>query len=50
MVAGQMASYRDLPPCPHDEKAFGAGQLQAFQRFVGAQSELLELLREVAIS
>jgi uncharacterized protein YndB with AHSA1/START domain len=47
-VARQMASYRDLPPCPHDEKAFGAGQLQAFQRFVGAQSELLELLRLAA--
>jgi uncharacterized protein YndB with AHSA1/START domain len=47
-VAQQMASYSDLPPCPHDEKAFGAGQLQAFQRFVKAQSELLELLRPAA--
>jgi uncharacterized protein YndB with AHSA1/START domain len=47
-VAQQMLSYRDLPPCPHDEKAFGAGQLQAFQRFVRAQSELLELLRPAA--
>jgi uncharacterized protein YndB with AHSA1/START domain len=44
-VAQQMASQRDLPPCPHDEKAFGAVQLHAFQRFVTAQSELLELLR-----
>jgi hypothetical protein len=43
-AAEQMAGYRSLPPCPHDEKAF-AGQLQAFQRFVKAQSELLELLR-----
>jgi uncharacterized protein YndB with AHSA1/START domain len=47
-VAGQMASYSDLPPCPHDEKAFDAGQRQAFQRFVKAQSELLELLRPAA--
>ncbi len=47
-VAQQMLSYRDLPRCPHDEKAFGAGQLQAFQRFVKAQSELVELLRPAA--
>jgi len=47
-VAQQMASYRDLPPCAHDEKAFGAGQLQAFQHFVKAQSELVELLRLAA--
>ncbi len=47
-VAQPMASYRDLPPCPHDEKACGAGQLQAFQRFVRAQSELVELLRPAA--
>ncbi|HTV20698.1 MAG TPA: SRPBCC domain-containing protein [Polyangiaceae bacterium] len=47
-VAAMMASHRDLPPCPHDESAFGAAQLQAFQRFVKAQSELLELLRPAA--
>jgi uncharacterized protein YndB with AHSA1/START domain len=47
-VARQMASYRDLPACSHDEKAFGAPQLQAFQRFVKAQSELLEILRPAA--
>jgi hypothetical protein len=47
-VARQMASYRDLPPCPHDEKAFGAPQREAFQRFVKAQSELLEILRPAA--
>jgi uncharacterized protein YndB with AHSA1/START domain len=47
-VAAQMASYRDLPPCPHDETAFGAEQRQALQRFVQAQSELLALLRPAA--
>jgi uncharacterized protein YndB with AHSA1/START domain len=47
-VAEQMASHRGLPPCPHDERAFGAAQLEAFQRFVKAQSELLELLQIAA--
>jgi hypothetical protein len=47
-VAQSMASQRSLPPCPHDEQAFGAGQQQAFERFVKAQSELLELLRIAA--
>jgi uncharacterized protein YndB with AHSA1/START domain len=47
-VAQQMASYRDLPPCPHDEKAFGPAQLEAFRRFVGAEAQLLELLSRAA--
>jgi len=46
-VAAQMASYRDLPPCPHDERAFGP-QREAFQRFVAAEAELLALLRLAA--
>lgn len=47
-VATQMASYRDLPPCEHDERAFSAGQLQAFRRFVKAEAELLQILRAAA--
>lgn len=43
-AAEAMASYRTLPPCPHDEAKL-APQLAAFQRFVAAQSELLQLLR-----
>jgi uncharacterized protein YndB with AHSA1/START domain len=48
VVASQMASYRDLPAAAHDEKAFGERQLEAFQSFVKAQSELLEILRPAA--
>jgi uncharacterized protein YndB with AHSA1/START domain len=47
-VASQMASYRDLPAAAHDEKAFGKRQLEAFQTFVKAQNELLEILRPAA--
>lgn len=47
-VAAQMASCRDLPPCPHDESAFGVAQLEAFRRYVTAQSELLGLLSVAA--
>lgn len=47
-TASQMAGYRDLPPCAHDESAFGERQLAAFQAFVKAQDELLEILRPAA--
>jgi uncharacterized protein YndB with AHSA1/START domain len=47
-VASEMASHRELPACAHDEEAFGERQLAAFQRFVEAQSTLLEILRPAA--
>jgi uncharacterized protein YndB with AHSA1/START domain len=47
-TASLMASYRDLPPCAHHEAAFGKRQLAAFESFVEAQNELLEILRPAA--
>lgn len=47
-VASEMASYRELPACAHDDKAFGERQLGAFRSFVQAQSALLEILRPAA--
>lgn len=43
-MASLMAGYRDLPPCAHDAAAFGQRQLAAFEHFVRAQDELLEIL------
>ncbi len=47
-AAALMASYRDLPACAHDETAFGKGQLAAFESFVKAQNQLLEVLAPAA--
>lgn len=47
-AASLMASYRDLPGAAHDEAAFGKAQLAAFERFVKAQNQLLEILRVAA--
>ena len=47
-AAARMASCQGLAPCPHDTSAFGSPHLEAFQRFVKAQRELLEILRPAA--
>jgi uncharacterized protein YndB with AHSA1/START domain len=47
-TAARMAGYRSLPACAHDSSAFGPRHLQAFERFVAAQTELLEILRVAA--
>jgi hypothetical protein len=47
-AAERMAACRALPEAPHDEKAFGAAQLSAFDRFVGAQNALLSVLKIAA--
>jgi len=46
-LAQQMAGYRDLPMGRHDLKVMAdpEGQLEAFQRFVGVERELLGLLQ-----
>ncbi|HEX5759532.1 MAG TPA: hypothetical protein VF121_10085 [Thermoanaerobaculia bacterium] len=45
----RMAGYRDLPMGRHDEKAMaGPEVLAAFETFVRAKQELLELLRKSA--
>jgi hypothetical protein len=46
-VAAEMAGYRDLPMGRHDPKAMkGRDAVEAFDRFVRCESELLALLRE----
>jgi hypothetical protein len=47
-AARNMASQHDLPMGQHDETAWDAAQLEAFERFVSAQSALLALLRVAA--
>jgi hypothetical protein len=47
-TAAQMEGYRDLPMAAHDEKAFGPAHVEAFRKFVKAQSELLATLRTAA--
>jgi hypothetical protein len=47
-TASQMAKYRDLPAAAHDERGFGERQRHAFERFVGAQGQLLTVLRAAA--
>jgi hypothetical protein len=46
-LAEGMASYRDLPPAPHDMGVMSdpKGQQEAFRRFVVVERELLALLR-----
>jgi uncharacterized protein YndB with AHSA1/START domain len=44
-TAAFMAECRSLPACPHDTSVFGPRHLEAFQRFVRAQTELFEILR-----
>lgn len=43
-----MADCRSLDPCPHDTSAFGPHHREAFERFVKAQNQLLEVLRPAA--
>jgi hypothetical protein len=47
-AAAQMAAQRDLPMAAHDENAWGDPHLRAFQKFVLAQREVLELLQVAA--
>jgi uncharacterized protein YndB with AHSA1/START domain len=47
-TADQMASQRELPMGEHDMSKWGDAQMEAFQRFVFAQSRLLALLRVAA--
>jgi hypothetical protein len=47
-VADQMASQRELAMGEHDTSQWGEAQLEAFTRFVSAQSRLLGLLRVAA--
>lgn len=44
-AAERMAACRALPVAAHDENAYGAAQLGAFERFVGAQNALLSVLK-----
>jgi uncharacterized protein YndB with AHSA1/START domain len=48
-AARRMAAQRDLPMGAHDESAWGADHLRAFEKFVGAQGRLLALLRVDAV-
>jgi hypothetical protein len=43
-----MAAQRELPMAEHDGAAWGDDNLQAFEKFVGAQSQLLALLKVAA--
>jgi uncharacterized protein YndB with AHSA1/START domain len=47
-AATRMAACRELPMPAHDESAFGERQLDAFQRYVGAQNALLSVLKLAA--
>jgi uncharacterized protein YndB with AHSA1/START domain len=47
-AAARMAECRHLAPCPHDTSAFGPRHVQAFERFVVAQRELLTILKAAA--
>lgn len=47
-VAADMAAQHDLPMGAHDEAAWGAEHLRAFEKFVNAQSQVLTLLRRAA--
>src|SRR5688500_18361082 len=47
-TAARMAAQRELPMGAHDESAWGADHLRAFEKFVGAQGRLLALLRLAA--
>jgi uncharacterized protein YndB with AHSA1/START domain len=47
-AAENMASQRELAMGEHDTSAWGSSQLEAFRRFVGAQSRLLAILRVAA--
>jgi uncharacterized protein YndB with AHSA1/START domain len=44
-AAAFMLDCRGLGACPHDTTAFGPRHVEAFQRFVRAQTQLLEILR-----
>jgi uncharacterized protein YndB with AHSA1/START domain len=44
-AASFMVDCRSLAACPHDTTAFGPRQLEAFERFVRAQRQLLSTLR-----
>ena len=44
-TAARMAAQRDLAMGAHDETAWGPDHLQAFEKFVKAESQLLALLR-----
>ena len=44
-IATQMAGYKELPMGPHDEAVMAGPQFrEAFERFVGAERELAEVL------
>jgi len=47
-AAASMAAQRDLPMGAHDETAFGADHLRAFEKYVSAEGQLLALLRLAA--
>lgn len=47
-AAARMTACRDLPMPAHDESAFGAEQLGAFERYVSAQNALLSVLKVTA--
>ncbi len=47
-AATRMAACRELPMPAHDEAAFGKPQLEAFERYVGAQNALLSVLKIAA--
>jgi hypothetical protein len=44
-TAAFMAGCRELAPCPHDTAAFGPRHREAFERFVKAENQLLQILR-----
>jgi hypothetical protein len=44
-VASYMARQRDLPMAEHDESAWTDAHLQAFERLVRSEAQLLALLR-----
>jgi uncharacterized protein YndB with AHSA1/START domain len=47
-AAAVMSDCRTLAPCPHDTAAFGPKHREAFERFVKAQNQLLEILGPAA--
>jgi len=47
-AAQQMAAQRELPMGAHDETAWGAAHLRAFEKFVNGQLQVLALLRVAA--
>jgi uncharacterized protein YndB with AHSA1/START domain len=47
-TAAVMSNCQTLAPCPHDTAAFGPKHREAFERFVKAQNQLLEILRPAA--